>query len=58
VATDLHLYAGQAHAFDRVGTMRQVVNQEVGLFFRRMVSDRIEIEEQIAAENPFATATA
>ncbi len=58
VETDLHLYAGQAHAFDRVDTMRQIVNQEVALFFRRMVSDRAEIEQQIVAENPFATATA
>ncbi len=54
VETDLHLYSGQAHAFDRVDTMRQIVNQEVALFFRRMVSDRAEIERQIAAENPFA----
>ena len=29
VETDLHLYAGQAHGFDRVDTMRRIVNQEI-----------------------------
>src|SRR5262249_26231760 len=58
VETDLHLFAGQAHAFDRVDTMRRIVNQEVVLFLRRMVCERDEIAEQIAAETPFATAAA
>ena len=58
VETDLHLYAGQAHGFDRVDTMRRIVNQEIVLFFRRMVSERDEIAEQIADQNPFATMAA
>jgi acetyl esterase/lipase len=56
VETDLHLYSGQDHAFDRVDTMRRMVNQEIVLFFRRMVSERDEIERQVLAENPFAAA--
>lgn len=55
VPTDMHLYAGQAHGFDRVNVMRELVNQEVVLFLRRTVSERDEIERQVLAENPFAT---
>jgi acetyl esterase/lipase len=58
VTTDLHLYAGQAHAFDSVGVMRELVNQEIVLFLRRTVCERDEIERQILAENQFAAAPA
>jgi acetyl esterase/lipase len=58
VQTDLHIFAGQHHAFDRVGPFREVVSQEVGLFVRRMVSERDELAERVLAENDFAAAAA
>jgi acetyl esterase/lipase len=55
VQTDLHIFAGQHHAFDRVGPFREAVSQEVGLFVRRMVSERDELAERVLTENDFAT---
>jgi acetyl esterase/lipase len=54
VATDLHVFAGMNHAFDHVTPFRELVSREVSLFFRRMVSDKDRIAQQVDNESPFA----
>lgn len=56
VETDLHIFAGQNHAFDHVEPFREVVAREVALFFRRTVSERDLIAQQVLEQSPFARA--
>jgi len=54
VEADLHLFAGQLHEFDSTSVFRETVAREVGLFFRRMVSERDEIIARINEQSMFA----
>jgi acetyl esterase/lipase len=54
VDTDLHIFSGQTHGFDHVDVFREIVNQEVALFFRRTVSEKSEIAERIIEQSMFA----
>ena len=53
VETDLHVYSGVNHAFDATDSFREVVQREVALFFRRMVSDRSGIGRELEEQSPF-----
>jgi acetyl esterase/lipase len=44
VKSDLHLYSGQAHGFDRAESFLPVVQEEAALFFRRMVSEPEDVD--------------
>ena len=53
VETDLHIIAGQNHAFDYAEPFREVVAREVSLFFRRTVSQKDLIARLVAEQSPF-----
>jgi hypothetical protein len=54
VETDLHIFSGQTHGFDQVDVFREIVNREVALFFRRVVSEKAQIEARILEQSMFA----
>jgi acetyl esterase/lipase len=54
VEADLHIFAGQNHAFDAVDPFRVLTAAEVALFLRRVVSEREEIEQLTIEQSPFA----
>jgi len=58
VSVDLHIVAGQNHAFDHVEPFGRVAMEEVGMFFRRTVSEREELERLALEQNPIARAQA
>ncbi|MGE0598808.1 MAG: alpha/beta hydrolase fold domain-containing protein [Dehalococcoidia bacterium] len=58
VETDLHVFAGQNHEFDSVDVFRDAVAAEVGLFFRRMVTEKETIANRILEQSMFARARA
>jgi acetyl esterase/lipase len=54
VETDLHIFSGQTHGFDHVDIFREIVNREVSLFFRRLVSEKEPIAARIIEQSMFA----
>jgi acetyl esterase/lipase len=54
VAVDLHIYHGQAHAFDLLPSMAATVQAEIALFLQRAVVDPQFYARESETLNPFA----